>query len=93
MLTSMKVKIPEGVVFQPLAEETVVLNMDSGMFFGLTPVASRTWELLAAGHSLQEVHKTLLDEYDVDPAVLEKDLEDLLQKLTEKGLVQFADAA
>jgi capsid portal protein len=93
MLTNTKVKIPEGVVFQPLAEETVVLNMDSGLFFGLTPVASRTWELLAAGHSPQEVHKTLLEEYDVDPVVLENDLQELLRKLTEKGLLQLADVA
>ncbi|MDI3255792.1 PqqD family protein [Pseudacidobacterium ailaaui] len=93
MLATAKIKVPEGVLSQSLENETILLNMDSGLFFGLTPVASRIWALLAAGHTPLEVHRMLLEEYRVDPAVLEQDLEDLLHRLAEKGLIQYVDAA
>ena len=77
----------EGVLFQQLQDEAVLLNLDSGQYFGLDPVGTRIWNLLTEGKALQEVMSTIVAEYEVDAAQCEADLLKLLGDLEEQGLV------
>ena len=38
--------IPEDVVHRMVGDEAVLLQLDSGVYYGLDPVGSRIWELL-----------------------------------------------
>ena len=49
------------------------------------------WTVLTTAPSLQKAYDTLLSEYEVEPEVLRKDMEDLLQKLVNQGLVEIKD--
>ncbi|MBN1834591.1 MAG: PqqD family protein, partial [Spirochaetales bacterium] len=71
-----------------LEEETVILNAQSGIYYGLDHVGTRVWELLARPVPIGEVMRTVLEEYDVDPERLETDLCQLLDELIAKGLVE-----
>jgi hypothetical protein len=73
-----------------VGEETVVLDLDSGTYFGLDPVGARLWALLAEGKTVGETCQTVLDEYEVEPARLERDVSDLLEALLGQGLVALA---
>ena len=77
----------DGVVFQQLQDEAVLLNLDSGQYFGLDPVGTRIWNLLADGKILSEVVSVIVAEYEVDAARCEGDLLKLLGDLEEQGLV------
>jgi hypothetical protein len=77
----------EGVLFQQLQEEAVLLNLDSGQYFGLDPVGTRIWNLLAEGKELPEVIMAIAAEYEVDAARCKADLLKLLGDLEEQGLV------
>jgi hypothetical protein len=79
----------EGVVFQQLQEEAVLLNLDSGLYFGLDPIGTRIWNLLAGGQSLPQVVSTIMAEYEVDTEQCTADLLKLLGDLEAHGLVSI----
>ncbi|RRA47445.1 PqqD family protein [Acidipila sp. EB88] len=89
MLADMHLVISPHVFSQRLGEETVLLNADSGAYFGLTPVASRAWELMQEGVGTREILAKLEAEFDAPSAQIEQDLEVFLLKLREKELVAF----
>lgn len=71
-----------------LAGEAVILNLESGVYFGLNKLGARVWSLIQEPTTVQKVHEVLLDEYDVEPERCERDLLALLQKLLEAGLLE-----
>lgn len=86
----MKLRVAEDVVFRELGTEAVILNLESGMYFGLNDVGSRLWRLLAEHGSLEQAIQTLLVEYEVEEDQLRHDIEALVQQLLDKGLVRQA---
>ena len=82
------VQLSDDVVTREVGEETMLLDLTSGTYFGLDPVGGRFWTLLEDGKSPLEARDELLELYEVDPAVLDRDLEALLAELTDKGLVR-----
>ena len=74
-----------------LEGESVLLNLDSGHYFGLDDVGTRMWTVLTTSESIQSAYEGLLEEYDVETDRLRRDLEDLADKLVEHGLVDVSD--
>jgi len=84
------VTIPDAVVSRDLGGETVILNLETGIYFDLDGVATDIWQALKATGSLQEVYEKVLAAYEVDPAVLGDDLIKFVNQLAAKGLVKSA---
>lgn len=79
--------IPETVIFRELDGEAVLLNLDSGQYFGLNAVGTRIWQLLAeAGRPAAAVER-MLAEFDVPRDELESDMLALIEQLAAKGLI------
>jgi hypothetical protein len=83
--------INEAVVFTELDEEAVLLNVETGVYFGLDPVGTEIWRMLADGVSEDTLFERLLIEYDVEPVQLRSDLAAFLDLLKTNGLVRLAD--
>lgn len=81
------VRIPEDVVFRELDGEAVLLNLESGIYFGLDPVGTRIWQLVEEHRALRRVLAALLAEFDAPPADLEADLVRFVDQLRGKGLL------
>jgi hypothetical protein len=88
----MRASVPAGVLVQELRGESVLLNLDSGRYFGLDEVGARMWAALTTAASLQAAYDTLLAEYDVEGQRLMRDLRLLVEKLVEHGLLKLTDA-
>ena len=82
-----KIAVSTDVVAREVGEETMLLNLASGTYFGLDPVGGRFWQLLEEGKSATEARDALLQQYDVAPEELDRDLEKLLADLAAHGLV------
>ena len=82
-----KLTIPDHVMSRQVGDETVILDLGSGTYFGLDPVGARIWQLFTDGQPLQAVVTTLLDEFDVDEARLRVDVDTLVNELVTRGLV------
>lgn len=87
---SNQVKPSDDVLFQEVGGEGVLLSLSSESYFGLDPVATRIWLLLAEKDNLRAAFEVLQGEYDVTPEQLETDLLELVEKLAEAELVQVA---
>jgi coenzyme PQQ synthesis protein D (PqqD) len=73
-----------------LGDKLVILNLESGVYFGLDPVGARVWELIQESKTVSEIQGALLAEFDVTADVLEKDLSDLFQQMQDQGLIRIA---
>jgi hypothetical protein len=78
------------VLTQDVGGEVVLLDLATERYFGLDPVGTRIWTLLAQEQPLQQVLDTLVDEYDAPPERLHDDLLALVAQLRDAGLVTVA---
>lgn len=85
-----RLKIPDQVVTRQVGDETVILNLQSGTYFGLDPVGSRFLELLEAEGALAAVIARMLEEFDVTEMQLEADLLRLADEMLASGLLEPA---
>ena len=90
MELSDRVTIPLQVMARTVGDETVILDLASGTYFGLDPVGARIWQLMGEGRTLAEISETMLDEYEVERAQLGADVLRLTGELLERGLVVLA---
>jgi hypothetical protein len=86
-----KVQISPEVLFQEVAGEIVLLDLESENYFGLDAVGARVWSLLQTGSRMDEVVDALLQEFEVDRGTLETDVADLVKRLVEAGLIRLCD--
>jgi hypothetical protein len=78
--------VSKDAVFRDLDGEAVILDLQSGTYFGLNAVGARIWHLMVHHGTLRIVLEELCREYDSEPAVLEQDLLTLVSQLTEVRL-------
>lgn len=81
------VSIPPDVVFRELDGEAVLLNLQTGVYFGLNEMGTRIWDLIQQDGSLAKTADAIEVEYDVARETLEGDLLALIGELASKGLV------
>lgn len=70
-----------------LHDELVMMDIDQGKYFSLNPVATRIWDLLESEMTLPELHRILVEEYDVDPDRCLIEVRDHLLEMEKLGLV------
>ena len=90
MKLSDTVSVPPQVMARTVGDETVILDLASGTYFGLDPVGARIWELMGEGKPLVEICDQMLEEYEVSREELERDTLRLAQELADQGLIGLA---
>ena len=87
MKLSDKVTIPEQVLARQVGEETVMLDLADGTYFGLDQVGARIWQLLGEDKTIGEVCDVIMGEYDVSRHDIERDVLRLVGELADRGLM------
>lgn len=67
--------------------DTALLDMRAERYYTLDAVGSRVWELLSAGHTVQQMAVELGEEFDAPLDRIESDLRALLSRLEETSLI------
>jgi len=80
-------------VSSDLAGETVVLSMESAMYYGLDHVGSRIWELVRDAIRVSDIRDAIIREYDVEPGRCEADVMAFLRQLAANGLIMVRDGS
>jgi len=81
--------ISDEVLSQEVNGETVLLDLEGESYFGLNEVGTRIWQLIQSEQTVEETLNTLSDEYEVSRGQLELDVGELLDKLTDVGLISL----
>ena len=75
------------------AREAAILNVKSGVYYGLDPVGARIWNLMQEPCEVAEIQNAITEEYDVEPERCARDLVGLLEELLAEGLIELKNAA
>jgi hypothetical protein len=87
MNLSNKIVPAPHVVARAVAQETVLLDLESGTYFSLDTVGAHIWGMIEKGKSLNQICDAMLEEFDVTRDVLEHDTLALAKELADKKLV------
>ncbi len=83
-----KLSIPPQVMSRLVGDETVLLDLSSGIYFGLDGVGKRIWESVAEGLSLGETAAVIATEFEVEETQAQADLIAFATDLVERGLLK-----
>ena len=87
MTPETKLSIPPQVMSRLVDDETVLLDLASGMYFGLDGVGKRIWESVSEGNSLADTAAVITSEYEVEEEQALKDVIAFASDLVERGLL------
>ncbi len=82
-----KLSIPPQVMSRIVGDETVLLDLASGIYFGLDGVGKSIWESVSEGQSLAQAAAKIVDDYDVEEARAQSDVLEFASDLVERGLL------
>ncbi|MHB8383829.1 MAG: PqqD family peptide modification chaperone [Candidatus Binataceae bacterium] len=83
----------DGQISCNLDGQAAILNLKSGIYYGLDEVGATVWDLIASPRCVGEIRDALMQSYDVDAAQCLRDLAALLCDLEDHGLVKVTDVA
>src|SRR5580704_14808507 len=75
-----------------LGGEAAVLNIKNGVYYGLDPIGAQVWKLLQKPQRVSEISDAVLREYEVEPERCRRDLQTLLERLLQEGLIEVRNS-
>jgi hypothetical protein len=87
---SLRVRVPDHVVFREFPEQSVVLNLDQGYYHGLNRSGSLIFAMLANGETLAAAAHAVSKRYRLSPDQAQRDVGRLCASLLERGLLERA---
>lgn len=84
----MRVRRLDDILETEIDDETVMMDIEKGSYFGLNPTGSRIWSLLAEPVVIGDLCDRLTVEFEVPQEQCEKQVIGFLENLLERGLVQ-----
>lgn len=77
----------DDAVESAVGDETVILHLVNGTYYGLDPVGTRIWGMIKNGVAMPEICQRLTVEYDIDLATIEADARTFLTDLEAQGIL------
>jgi hypothetical protein len=75
-----------------LGGEAAILNLSTGIYWGLNEVGSFVWKAIEQPRCVSEICAAVVEAYEVDLERCERDVIALLRELAKAGLVEISDA-
>src|SRR5688572_3026554 len=82
------IKVVADQVATEVNGEIVILNTKTGIYFGLNAMGSDIWQRIQEPTRVADVQSAIIDEYDAPADRIEQDVDALLEKLAEAGLIE-----
>lgn len=80
-----------GLTAADLGGEAVVLDPNSGRYYGLNELGARIFDLARKPRSVGHIKDMLLQEYDVEEGKLRDDLLAFLHEMEQRQLIEVSD--
>jgi len=81
----------KNVAWKVLDGESVVLNLDSGVYFTLDMTGTAVWERIDGATSLEEIGRGLCEQFEITVEQAQRDLIELTKSFLDEGLVRVTD--
>lgn len=87
-----RVRVPQGVVYRTFVKETVILNLETGLYHGVNPTGGRMLATLEETDTVQDAAVRLARDYKQPVETIANDLCEFCDALVERGLLQIESA-
>ena len=88
-MNKIRYSVDDGKIsWKKVADETVVLNIDSGFYYVLDEVASSIWQMTIDHRDTDHIVSKVTQKYDVSLAACQKDILNFLKNLEDRGLIK-----
>jgi hypothetical protein len=77
----------ENAAFEVVADEAILIRLDTGTYFSLNKVGTEFWEMLDGEQSISDHAAVIAEKYEVDTAMVTADLLELAGKMAQDDLV------
>jgi hypothetical protein len=81
----------ENLLASEIDDEVIMLDEESGSYYGLNPVASQIWIKLETPLSFFELRQQLLEIYETTDEQCRQDTLTFLQSMMDRGLISVKD--
>ncbi|MGE0448389.1 MAG: PqqD family protein [Vicinamibacterales bacterium] len=85
-------RVSQNTLHRELQGETVLLGLSAGEYYGLDEIGTRVWQLIVEKGDVAGVEAAMLEEFDVDRAVLSEDINRLVDDLIAKHLIEVDES-
>lgn len=75
------------VTFQVVADEAILIRLDTGTYFSLNKVGTQFWQMLDGRQTIAQHAVAVATQYQVDVAMVTADFVELASKLAAEKLV------
>jgi hypothetical protein len=80
--------VTDKQITSQLGEESVILGLDDGIYYGLDSLGTRVWTLLSSPRSAREICEDIKLDYDVSATACEEAVLALLQDMESRALIE-----
>ena len=87
--TSSIIKISDAVQITVADNEAILINVNSGTYFGLDEVGTTIFKLISEHNRIELVIQLFLEEYDVSEEQLKKDITDFVKQLADVDMIEI----
>ena len=86
-----EINVP-AVISEPMDEELVVINLDSGCYYSLNKTAAHLWNHLEQGYSVNQAARQMALLYGSEEASVLNDFTSFVESLMEEGLIRSGES-
>ena len=83
-------KIAEDVLSKTVNDEEVIVNLNTGTYFGLNPTGTVIWNHLKLGSDTSVILNDLLEQFEASEDELQQDLEQFVAHLQSQNMLSEA---
>lgn len=85
--SSARLRRNTNTTFQVVADEAILIHLNTGTYFSLNKVGTEFWQMLDGEQTIQAHAATLAAKYNVEAAMVAADLLELAEKMAADNLV------
>ena len=77
----------ESVTFEVVADEAILIDINTGTYFSLNEVGTEFWEMLDGQQSIEQHATVIAEKYDVESSMVIDDLLELAEEMAKDKLI------
>ncbi|MAU00804.1 MAG: hypothetical protein CL608_26970 [Anaerolineaceae bacterium] len=77
----------ENVTFEIVADEAILIDINTGTYFSLNEVGTEFWEMLDGEQTIEQHATVIAQKYEVDTSMVVDDLLELAEEMAKDKLV------
>ena len=79
------------IAYRIINEEAVIVDPSTSKLYSLNPVATLIWEMASESVCMEDIVEKILEEFEVEREVAERECQKFVSDFTDKGLLAPED--